>query len=510
MKFSTIPGNSLLLQVEGTETEIGHVVSALTFIDKKDQRAYDRATKEGYSVDPPTPKILFDLQGSRIYVGHAQFVIDNVKAYGVQVEYTPEPTPPWEGEVASLYGLDFRDYQIDAIKAAMTHKVGIIKGSTGMGKTAVVGGIIATAQQPSLTLVTQVPLLLQASADFNKWGIPDLGVVGNKTINPGFHTIADARYLGRLIKARNKTIMAWLKTVRVLIIDEAQLSTAASWERCILSLQHVEMRISLSGTPYQSRVWGESVRDLELQGVFRSIIYEIKAAELAERGFIATPQIYMLPVSEHPIRTKVFQGHWRRGQEWRRVLREGIIHHEHRNQLARQVLFLLSQVHKLQTLVLVQEIQHGIDTIEGLRQMGVKAVFVAGDKKVYFQGKGEEFEIDEIIDFKSATVRRFAEKEFDVLVASPVFSVGYDLPGDMVEAMMLLGGGKSLIPVLQRLGRALRPKSGDNTVVVIDFDDQQHYNLRQHSTRRWNEYKAEGWTVQKWEAFQKRFLTQPS
>ena len=87
-------------------------------------------------------------------------------------------SPPGEGSVHALDGLEYRTFQREALEYAIDKKVGIIKISTGGGKTPLLAGIVSSLGRPSLVLLPQAPLLQQTAGEFHKWGVPDLGVFG--------------------------------------------------------------------------------------------------------------------------------------------------------------------------------------------------------------------------------------------------------------------------------------------------------------------------------------------
>ncbi len=510
MKFYTRPPERLFVYVSGNSGEIEEVCSSLTFIDKKAVKQYRRSVEAGESMEPPQPVTFFDLQEQRLLYGHLPMLLkelDNRRIkYDIDDLILKMQSSKNDVSVDNLLTIDYRDYQLGAISSALNDKNGIIKVATAGGKTIVAAGVIKSINKPSLFLVTQIPLLHQAVSSFQRFGISNIGVIGDGKKNIGVHTVADARWLSRLVKT-DKDIRKWITGVDVLIVDECHRAAANSWLSVILSASRSEYRIGLSGTPFESRVEGESIRDIQITGLFGPIIYEIGARDLMDQGHIARPSIYMVPIDKPKVNRGAVRSKWRgnQGKQYNKIYEEGIVFHPTRNKTASQIIFTLVKKHGLQTLVLVNQIRHGQEIVEMLDAMGVKSVFVAGDKQVFIPN-GKVFE-DEIENFKSKTVERFANGEFEVMIGSPVFSEGYDLPGGMVEALVLMGGGKGLIPVLQRLGRALRPKPGLNEVVVIDFYDKQHFYLENHSRKRENEYGAEGYEVQGWGEFVSRFVS---
>jgi len=510
LKITHSPDDRLFLYVKGMPEEIDAVRQSLTFVDQKLWKEYQRALEAGQPMEPPTPVCFFDDDRSRFLLGHWPIVRDDAVQQYIPMEvYLPKDaaTVP---EVLPLEGITYRDYQLEAIQIALAKRYGIIKQATAAGKTIVAAGILTSANRPSLYLVTQVPLLHQGLASFQRFGVPDLGIVGDGNRRIDRNTVADARYLAQLIKRGDTEIVNWLSGVEVLIVDECHRAPAAGWTTVVLSCPASRIRIGLSGTPFESRD-RESLRDIQLIGMFGNsegdaLIYETPARELMESGFIAKPKIYMVPIHAPKVNRPAIKTRWARGRQYHKIYDEGIVSHSTRNTRATQIIYTLVRKAGLQTLVLVQQIDHGRKILESLTSMGISAVFVAGNKQVFYAGQ-EEAETDIITNFRSETVSRFARREFEVLIGSPVFSEGYDLPNGMVEAAVLLSGGKGLIPVLQRLGRALRPKPDNNEVVIIDFFDSQHFYLEAHSKRRSNEYQAEGYEVYGWGHFIRDFLS---
>ena len=291
-------------------------------------------------------------------------------------------------------------------------------------------------------------------------------------------------------------------------MDEAQVAPSATYTAVILACPRAEWRVALSGTPFSSAAGPESLRDFQLLGMFGEVIYEVPTAELKELGYIATPEIYVLPVQGGLVRTrsqKSFYSMAQRGREYARVYREGIVQSEARNSLAAQAIFVLAKIHSNKTLVIVQHLEHGTEILRRLQGMGLTAAFVVGDSKVYFDPDGDPVK-DKVTDFRSETVSRYIAGEFDVLIASPVFGVGYNIPGESVDVGVILSGGRGHGIILQRLGRTLRPRSGDNKVIIVDFYDNQHYYLSAQSKKRVQEYETEGHTVLGWKEFKERFM----
>jgi len=64
-----------------------------------------------------------------------------------------------------------------------------------------------------------------------------------------------------------------------------------------------------------------------------------------------------------------------------------------------------------------------------------------------------------------------------------------------VDVLVLAGGGKSYVKLLQRVGRGMRKKAGDNRIVIVDFIDDTNDYLLSHSEERIETYTQEGFAI---------------
>lgn len=125
----------------------------------------------------------------------------------------------------------------------------------------------------------------------------------------------------------------------------------------------------------------------------------------------------------------------------------------------------------MKVLIIVQMIHHG----ERLADL-LGARFVNG------QASGKK---------QMAAFTEFQELEGGgVLIANKVVDEGIDIPS--VNALILAGGGKSYVQVIQELGRGMRRKAGDNRVLVVDCMPLGHQFLEKHAKIRIQEYDLAG------------------
>ena len=125
-------------------------------------------------------------------------------------------------------------------------------------------------------------------------------------------------------------------------------------------------------------------------------------------------------------------------------------------------------------MVLVRQIAHGWEIADMLSQaLDMEVPFISGDATAERR--------KEVLD----AVR---DGSLSVFVATTIADEGLDIRP--LSGLVLLGGGKSSVRALQRVGRVLRSYPGKATAEVIDFQDQARF-LDEHSLNREQLYAAE-------------------
>ena len=93
------------------------------------------------------------------------------------------------------------------------------------------------------------------------------------------------------------------------------------------------------------------------------------------------------------------------------------------------------------------------------------------------------------LDTRNKVIGQFEKGKIGVLIASPIFDTGVDVPA--IQSWVNAAGGRGWELVLQRLGRVLRKKEGDNRVFISDFIDTHSVYLMRHSMARLKYYRQE-------------------
>jgi len=362
-----------------------------------------------------------------------------------------------------LAGITLRDYQLEAIKKAVQEKRGIIHSATNSGKTEIAAGIIKVLKSAkALYFVHRKDLLLQTH---ERLCIRLPGEKIAKLWSPEIPKMdRDARVFVATIqtayaKKRTPEIEEILKNVDVLFLDECHVLHSDEWVKVSQECE-ASYRYGMSGTPFTD----DEVKDARLVANTGRVIYSIKNEQLIATGISAKPI-----VTFHLIRHDGATGDYYSDYEY--FVIKGAARNRKICELAIDALNRGKQV-----VIMVVRIDHG----EFLRTMfkneyNLDVPFIHGAMNAYERKKFLD-------SFKSGKTK--------VLIASTIADEGIDVSA--IKCMILAGGGKSKVKLLQRIGRGLRKKEDVNVVEIHDFIDDDGMYLYKHSRKRLKVVKSEG------------------
>jgi len=386
-----------------------------------------------------------------------------------------------------LEGISLREYQTEGISSALAHKRGIIQVHTGGGKTEMMIGVtrllLDSTGMNILLCVPTTNLLYQTYDRMIARGIPDDEISmlgdGNKidvTRRVAISTVQSA--YKRL--DQHDDYMLWLSSVGCLMMDEAHHSKCRTWSTLIDRVAP-EYLLGFSAEPFH-RDKNHIVSDLVLRGLLGPVIHRVTMDYLVEHGYLAKP--YVLAID-----TK-YKGNILQVIDWKVVNKNGIVNNTLRNELIRDISATLINEGK-RPLILVQQIAHGQELAKAISKLGYNVYMMTGGRTINIFMDGRI--LDKYVDNDNMVIRDFNDGKIDALVGTSTLDEGVDIPS--LSAVILAGGGKGRLKVVQRLGRALRPKAGDNTAFIIDFRDQFNVVTKSHFKRRKELYDEIGMPV---------------
>lgn len=347
----------------------------------------------------------------------------------------------------TLDGITLRDYQIDAANKLLTAGRGIAKMATNSGKTEVMAAVIKALGFPkTIVFVHRKELLYQTAERFEKRLGMSIGKLGD-----GINEYQNISVCMIQTFSRKDFPVGGTQLV---MVDECHNASSDSYMDCLKDVPG-SYRFGFSGTPLKHSV----LMDLKLISMTGDVVVEVTNKELIDGEFSAKPEVMIYRLKN--------TNDGKLG--YAEAYDEYIVNNQNRNHLISS----LARGASGTVLVLVNRIDHGsilADMIGG-------ATFVNGSHST-------EFRRDAIEQMRAGG---------GIFIASPIFDEGIDIPA--LDCVILAGGGKSHVKLLQRIGRGLRKKDGDNKLVVYDFDDCTNKYLKAHSRKRQEAYANEQFDV---------------
>jgi superfamily II DNA or RNA helicase len=275
---------------------------------------------------------------------------------------------------------------------------------------------------------------------------------------------------GRVVVAMVKTI-PWKKAAykrvlskfQILIGDEVHHAAAKSWYRVALACTGARIRVGMSGTPFSKE---EPDRNLKMMSAFGSkILCEVRNRELIKIGWSAEPIIHV----------QKFLGK-ENGKDWQEAYDTHLHDPAYNSLIVKAVASYANNGHVC--LVLTDRVQHGLYLRDCLSGEGLEAKFISG------RDAGE---------WRAAKLDQARNRGLHVLVATNILDEGVDVPS--FSCLALAGVAKNYRQTLQRIGRVLRKKEGENVAHILDWEPRTNYYLLDHAMDRQGYYADEGFKI---------------
>ena len=358
----------------------------------------------------------------------------------------------------TLSGVALRDYQVDAVHVLLAKNRGIAKMATNAGKTVVFAALIKLlGNADALVVVRSKDLLYQTSRRLSEYLDREVGLIGDSQRDRDDICVATVQTLASL-KKHKVSIKKRFANNKILVIDECHLATADQSFDVLMEIPGW-YRYGFSGTPLDRG----KLNDLKLIACTGSLQVEVTNAELIEAEWSAKPVIFLHEVHEIP-------GFWDEAYQiaYDLCIMTDLSRRELIANIARQ------EVERGSVLIIVNRIEHGVM----LQSLLPDSVFVNDSSS---------------IEERQKILRQLGDGDKLCCIATQIFDEGVDVPA--LDTLVLAGGGKSHVQLLQRVGRGLRRKEGRNVVHIHDFLDGSNKYLVEHTQERVRVYKREGFQV---------------
>lgn len=354
-----------------------------------------------------------------------------------------------------LNGVTLRDYQVNAANALLKATRGIAKMATNAGKTEVIAAIVIALFGRAVVIVHRKELLHQTTERLQD----RIGAKVNK-IGDGhmelLHDSMDVQVTVCMIQTlANLPNYSPFKHNEILIIDECHHGSSAQMLKVLHNIPG-GWRFGFSGTPLKH----DKLSDMQLMGITGEVVVDVNNAFLIGEGYSATPEVVLHTVYDE--------------DGWNIPYQDAVQMYVVDNHERNVVIASVANTSKGVVLLLVDRIEHG----KILQSMMPSSTFVTGAEDSHT---------------RLQVLERMRSGKQGIYIATTIFDEGVDVPA--VDVVILAAGGKSQVKLLQRIGRGMRKKGGENIVTIHDFIDDTNKHLLDHSEARVKTYEREGFTT---------------
>lgn len=399
-----------------------------------------------YSEDKKKPDELVIPRGFRLrLISFLEKINEEYRSFEALKEY--EIT----GKLKHL--IELRDYQVPIVEDTLQHNEGIVKLSTGGGKTAVATELIYRTNMVTTILVPNTVLLNHFKDEILRFTGYKVGIVGEgkkevKDITVAtFQSLsADAELLWRLVQRTS-----------LLIVDECQ--GAISKERLKVLQSFAPKRLyGLSATPRRSKDDGRT----DAVGFhFGAVVAEHQVEDLK-------PTIDV----------------WKTGIEYdyddyHRMI-DYMVSHETRNKMIAGAA-MIDFLNERKVLIITKRREHYKKIYEFFKDSEFAELFVIIDS--------EDPNRNQLLkDLKSG------KRKFGILLGtSSLLGVGTDIP--QLDTLVIACDVKSDVLTHQMVGRTMRLFSGKQQPKVVDFYDEKCQMFMTQFRQRCTVYTMNGWPI---------------
>lgn len=414
--------------------------------------------------------------------GHLEWVASILDRYGIKLEIIDYELPTLHPHTVKLKArYELRDYQEEIVDEMLEKRRGIVRAAINSGKTIMAWETIRVLRLRTLYLVPTKELFKQAHAELTEM-IPDLpvGQIKAGTFAPGLVTIAMTQsILSRLNRKRRESselrenMLDWLGNVECVIGDEVHKDASIKWSQIFKLCRNAQYRYGLSATP----ISGTSSKDLLLEGITGPIFSRtIKTPELVERG-LSTPTTVFFVEYNPPalLPPKGGEENSENDFSWHEVYQLGIKQNATRAGVVADIIKREMKEGR-RVAVFVDTIKHG-NFIEKFIPHKILTQTMYGH------------DVDKVRELK---LLRFKGGDWPVLITT-LLREGYNLKE--MDTLIIAGGLKSYIGVIQRAGRVVRTREGKAEARIYDFIDTHHPFLFKHTELRYEAYRSEGFDL---------------
>jgi superfamily II DNA or RNA helicase len=412
---------------------------------------------------------LFNLYSRRLYIGLMDYLIQFAKDRNYTIEKDFDDTVELDSDeveqfIASLnMKITPYDYQLDAIKHAIKNQRSLLLSPTGSGKSLIIYCLVRYCleqiqeDEKILIVVPTTGLVSQMYNDFRDYAGKEWKVEKNcHTIFSGQDKTTPKQVVISTWQSIYKMPPEYFEQYKMVVGDECHLFKAKSLTSLMSKMVNAEFRIGTTGT-----LDGTQVHKLVIEGLFGRVQKVTTTKNLMEKEVLSNLSIDCLVLEYKPEEIEeIKRAKYIDELKW-------IVGHEGRNKFISK----LAKSVKGNTLILFNYVDlHGKPLYNLISEM-------CPDKKVFMIYGGTDVQQRE-------EIRQIVDKEKDaILVASyGTCSTGINIKN--IHNIIFTSPSKSVIRVLQSIGRGLRRSESKDSMKLYDLaDNLSHKKYRNHTMR---------------------------
>lgn len=421
---------------------------------------------------------LYDLRRKTLYAGLYKYVLAFASQNNYEVKFNPtEEYPKIELENPVTHEellkfsqalkphsrgapIELRDYQLEAVAKGINERRCVLVSPTGSGKSFIIYVLmrwLTLQKKKCLVVVPTTSLVEQLHSDFAdyssevRWNADD----HCQKIYSGFSKNIHADVVISTWQSIYKQPREWFAQFDVVFGDEAHQFKATSLSAVMEKMEKTEYRIGTTGT-----LDNKQVHKLVLEGLFGPATKVISTKELMDSKDLAALNIKCI-LLKYPEQVRK-----ERNKNLYPEEKDFLVTNLKRNKFIRNLTLATTG----NTLVLYQYVEkHGVPLYEMIRdkaEQGRKVFIVNGSTEV---------------DDREA-IRHIVEKETNAIIVASygTFSTGINIRN--LHNIVFASPSKSLIRVLQSIGRGLRTSDTKTSAKLFDIADDFSYKSWKNHT----------------------------
>lgn len=351
-----------------------------------------------------------------------------------------------------------RDYQKDFIKLSLNNKRGVLVLGTGGGKSICLYTIIRYLLQFNKKIVLIVPtitLVNQMESDFKEYGFKEIEHYVTKMYN-GEYPDLKKEVLISTYQSLAKQPPEFFQQYNVILNDETHDAKSKSIKYIMENSINAEYRIGDTGTLPK-----DNLCDFyNVTGYIGPVMYEKSSSSLQEEGYLAKANVRCLVV-KYP--TSIINSNKNISfNEEEKLVYENL----DRNKVLD---FIYSKIYKDQnSLILVEEIKH-LNLVK--QHLLLSEQFLNEERQLYvISGK--------VSPKQREYVRKLTETNNNVTILATYGTMAVGVNIKNLHHLILLSSSKSVVRVVQSIGRILRLMEGKTKAWLWDVVDDLRYTTR--------------------------------